>query len=149
MTPSNLLLGTIGGAMGFGVPGGVVSGLVDKQRMAIVFVGDGGILMTGQELATAMQHGAKPKIIISDNGSYGTIRQHQEMHFPKRVSGTLLQNPDFSLWAKSFGVHVVRLELGDDVRAKVRAALNHDGASVLHVKSSLEAISAFASIKTG
>lgn len=148
MTPSNLLLGTIGGAMGFGVPGGVVSSLVNRHRTVIVFVGDGGILMTGQELATAMQYGAKPKIIISDNGSYGTIRQHQEKYFPKRVSGTLIQNPDFSLWAKSFGAHVVRLELGDDVTARTREVLNHDGASVLHVKSSLDAISAFASIKT-
>ena len=81
--------------MGFGVPGGVASGLVDRHRMAIVFVGDGGILMTGQELATAMQYGAKPKIVISDNGSYGTIRQHQEKHFPKRVSGTLIQESRF------------------------------------------------------
>jgi acetolactate synthase I/II/III large subunit len=147
LTPSHLLLGTIGGAMGFGVPGGVVSGLVQKERMAIVFVGDGGILMTGQELATAVQHGAKPKIVLSDNGSYGTIRQHQEKYFPKRVSGTRLDNPDFSLWAKSFGVHVVTLQLGDDIKAKVREALGHDGASVLHVKSSLEAISAFTTIK--
>jgi acetolactate synthase-1/2/3 large subunit len=148
VTPANMLLGTIGGAMGFGVPAGVASGLVQKNRMAIVFVGDGGILMTGQELASAMQHGAKPKIVISDNGSYGTIRQHQEKYFPKRVSGTRLENPDLSLWAKSFGAHVVKIELGDDVKAKVREALNHDGASVLHVKSSLEAISAFASIET-
>jgi acetolactate synthase-1/2/3 large subunit len=149
MTPSNMLLGTIGGAMGFGVPGGVVSGLVQKDRMSIVFVGDGGILMTGQELATAMQHGAKPKIVLSDNGSYGTIRQHQEKHFPKRISGTRLANPDFSLWAKSFGAQVVTIRLGDDIKAKVREALSHDGASVLHVKSSLEAISAFATIKMG
>lgn len=148
MTPSNLLLGTIGGAMGFGVPGGVACGLVQKDRMGIVFVGDGGILMTGQELATAMQHGAKPKIVLSDNGSYGTIRQHQEKHFPQRVLGTRLENPDFSLWAKSFGAHVVTIQLGDDVRSKVREALGHDGASVLHVKSSLEAISAFATIRT-
>jgi acetolactate synthase-1/2/3 large subunit len=147
MTPANLLLGTIGGAMGFGVPAGVTSGLLLKDRTAIVFVGDGGILMTGQELATAMQYGAKPKIVISDNGTYGTIRQHQEKYFPKRVSGTDLKNPDFALWAKSFGAQVVAITRGDDVKAKVREALSHDGASVIHVKSSLEAISAFATLK--
>jgi acetolactate synthase-1/2/3 large subunit len=146
MTPANLLLGAIGGAMGFGVPAGVASGLALADRMAIVFVGDGGILMTGQELATALQYGAKPKIVISDNGTYGTIRQHQEKHFPKRVSGTNLKNPDFSLWAKSFGVHVVTIARGDDVKMKVREGLSHDGATVIHVRSSAEAISAFATI---
>jgi acetolactate synthase-1/2/3 large subunit len=146
MTPSNLLLGTIGGAMGFGVPAGVASGLVERSRMPIVFVGDGGILMTGQELASAVQHGAKPKIVLSDNGSYGTIRQHQEKQFPKRVSGTTLRNPDFTLWAKSFGAHVVTIGLGDDVKSRVGEALSHPGASVIHVKSSLTAISAFATL---
>jgi acetolactate synthase I/II/III large subunit len=146
MTPANLLLGTIGGAMGFGVPAGVTSGLSLKNRQAIVFVGDGGMLMTGQELATALQYGARPKIVISDNGAYGTIRQHQEKHFPKRVSGTDLKNPDFALWAKSFGAHVVTIVRGDDVKAKLREALSRNEASVIHVKSSLEAISAFATI---
>jgi acetolactate synthase-1/2/3 large subunit len=143
MAPDNRLLGCIGGAMGFGVPGGVVSGLVERQRMAIVFVGDGGILMTGQEIATAMQYGAILKIVLSDNGTYGTIRAHQEMHFPKRVSGTDLKNPDFSAWARSFGAHVVTIAHGDNVEAKVRKALAHDGLTVVHVKASQQAISAF------
>ena len=114
--------------------------------MPITFVGDGGILMTGQELATALQYGAKPKIILSDNGTYGTIRTHQEKHFPGRVSGTDLVNPDFSAWAASFGAHVVTIALGDDIAAKVKEALEHDGATVLHVKSSAEALSAYSTI---
>jgi acetolactate synthase-1/2/3 large subunit len=146
MTPDNLLLGVIGGAMGFGVPGGTASSLVLKDRMAIVFVGDGGILMTGQELATALQYGARPKIVISDNGSYGTIRTHQEKYFPRRMSGTDLQNPDFTAWAKSFGAHVVTIATHDEVDARVREALSHSGPSVIHVKSSLEAISAFTTL---
>jgi acetolactate synthase-1/2/3 large subunit len=147
MTPANLLLGTIGGAMGFGVPAGVASGLALNGRIAIVFVGDGGILMTGQELATALQCGAKPKIVISDNGSYGTIRQHQEKQFPRRVSGTDLRNPDFSRWAKAFGAQVVTIERGHDIRSKVGEALTHAGASVIHVRSSLEAISAYTTLR--
>jgi len=148
MTPANLLLGAIAGAMGFGVPAGVAAGLADPARMAIVFVGDGGILMTGQELATAVQYGSKTKIVLSDNGIYGTIRTHQERHYPGRVSGTNLANPDFSAWARSFGAHAVTIEPGDDVDAKVAEGLGHDGPSVIHVKSSREALSAFSTLSS-
>jgi acetolactate synthase I/II/III large subunit len=146
MSPRNLLLGALGGTMGFGVPAGVAAGLALDGRTVIVFVGDGGILMTGQELATAMQYGAKPKIVISDNGTYGTIRQHQERYFPKRVSGTDLKNPDFTQWAQSFGAHVVTIGKSDDIKAKLSEALAFDGASVIHVKSSAEAISAYTTL---
>jgi acetolactate synthase-1/2/3 large subunit len=146
MTPKNTLLGAIAGAMGFGVPTAVAAAIVDSSRMAITFVGDGGILMTGQELATAVQYGAKPKVVISDNGIYGTIRTHQERHYPHRVSGTDLVNPDFTLWATSFGVFTVTITLGDDIDAKVKEFLAHDGAAVLHVKSSKEALSAFTTL---
>ncbi len=148
MTPKNTLLGAIAGAMGFGVPTAVAAAIVDDTRMAITFVGDGGVLMTGQELATAVQYGAKPKIVISDNGIYGTIRTHQEKHYPHRVSGTDLVNPDFTLWAKSFGVFAVTITLGDDVDAKVKEFLDHDGAAVLHVKSSTEALSAYSTLSS-
>jgi acetolactate synthase I/II/III large subunit len=114
--------------------------------MAITFVGDGGALMTGQELATAMQYGAKTKIVISDNGIYGTIRTYQARLYPSRVSGTDLVNPDFTAWAKSFGALAVSIALGDDVDVKVREFLSHDGAAVLHVKSSREALSAFTTL---
>jgi acetolactate synthase-1/2/3 large subunit len=143
MTPKNTMLGAIAGAMGFGVPTAVAAAIVDNTRMAITFVGDGGMLMTGQELATAVQYGASPKIVISDNGIYGTIRTHQEKQYPHRVSGTDLINPDFTLWAKSFSVFTVTITLGDDVDAKVKEFLAHDGAAVLHVKSSTEALSAY------
>ena len=146
MTPKNLLLGVIAGAMGFGVPAGVAAGIEKPKRMAFVFVGDGGILMTGQELATAIQYGARLKIVLSDNGTYGTIRSHQERHYPARVSGTDLVNPDFTQWAQAFGAQAVTIALGDDVRAKVKEAIDHDGPSVIHVKSSAEALSAFSTL---
>lgn len=146
MTPDNLLLGAIGGAMGFGVPAGVAAGLAAPDRPAIVFVGDGGMLMTGQELATALQYGARTKIVISDNGTYGTIRTHQERRYPGRVSGTELVNPDFTRWALSFDAKTVTIGLGDDIDAKVGEALAHDGAAVIHVKSSREALSAFTTL---
>lgn len=148
MTPKNILLGGIVGAMGFGVPAAVAAQLVEPSRMAICFVGDGGVLMTGQELATAMAYGLAPKIVISDNGIYGTIRSHQERHFPQRVSGTQLVNPDFAAWAKAFGAEAFMLQRGDDVEAVVAAFLSSKGAAVLHVKSSKIALSANGVLKT-
>ncbi len=132
--------------MGFGVPAGVAAGFEAPERMCFVFVGDGGILMTGQELATAIQYGGKLRIVLSDNGTYGTIRTHQERHYPERVSGTDLVNPDFSRWGEAFGAHVVTIALGDDVGAKVAEAIAHDGPVLIHVKSSAEALSAYSSI---
>lgn len=148
MTPANTLLGAIAGAMGFGVPSAVAAALVEPARTAICFVGDGGVLMTGQEIATAMHYGAAPKIVLSDNGIYGTIRTHQEREFPGRVSGTMLTNPDFSQWGESFGVTVFRLEMGGDVEATVQAFLAEKGPALLHVRSSRQALSAFGQLKT-
>lgn len=147
MTPKNTLLGGIVGAMGFGVPAAVAAQLVHPARMAICLVGDGGVLMTGQELATAMAYGACPKIVISDNGIYGTIRAHQERQYPGRVSGTNMVNPDFTVWAKSFGAETSTLAMGDDVEATVAEFLNTKGAAVLHVKSSKKALSAGGTLK--
>ncbi len=146
-TPSNTLLGGIVGAMGLGVPAAVAASIEQPERMAICFVGDGGILMTGQELAVAVAYGAAPKIVISDNGIYGTIRTHQEREFPGRVSGTNLHNPDFTAWAKSFGVAAFTLAKGDDVDAIVSDFLATKGAAVLHVKSSAVALSANGQLK--
>ena len=143
LTPHNLMLGTIAGAMGYGVPSAVAASLAQPNRMTICFVGDGGVLMTGQELATAVQYGGAPKIVISDNGIYGTIRTHQENHFPGRVSGTNLVNPDFGKWAEAFGAQSFTLQLGDNIDQTVAAFLASDGPAVLHVRSSKLALSAY------
>ena len=140
------MLGAVGGAMGFGVPGAVGAALTQPDRMVICVVGDGGILMTGQEIATAVQYGAKPKIILSDNGIYGTIRTHQEKRFCGRVNGTNLKNPDFTKWADSFGVQSLSIKQGDDIQATLQKMLDHDGPSIVHVHSSAEALSAFTTL---
>ena len=142
MSPKGMLLGCIAGAMGFGVPAAVAAQLVYPNRMAICFVGDGGVLMTGNELATAMAYGLAPKIVISNNNIYGTIRSHQEKNYAGRVSGTNLVNPDFTAWAKSFGAEAFELAMDDDVEAVVGSFLDSKGAAVLHVKSSAKALSA-------
>jgi acetolactate synthase I/II/III large subunit len=143
MTPKNTLIGGIVGAMGLGVPAAVAASLNQPGRMALCFVGDGGVMMTGNELATALAYGATPKIVISDNGIYGTIRTHQEREYPGRVSGTNLLNPDFAAWANSFGIVAYKLNIGDDVIETVKAFLAEPGAAVLHVKSSKTSLSAF------
>ena len=140
------MLGAIAGAMGVGVPGAVAASLNAPERTVVCVVGDGGALMTAQEIATAVQHGASPKIFISNNASYGTIRTHQEKHYPERISGTRLTNPDFTMWARSFGVTAITISMGDDVEAKVAEALATEGPCVVEVKSSLEAISAFTTV---
>jgi acetolactate synthase-1/2/3 large subunit len=103
-------------------------------------------MMTGSELATAVAAGAKPKIFISNNGSYGTIRLHQERDHPHRISGTDLKNPDFAAWGRAFGaLGLTATTPAEAVEAAARA-LAHDGPVVVDVKSSLEAISAYTTI---
>ncbi len=145
-TGDQLAVGSVGGAMGLGVPGAVAACLRHPERCVICFVGDGGVLMTGNELATAVAQGAKPRIVISDNGTYGTIRLHQERDHPGRVAGTDLVNPDFADWGRSFGAAGFRVADGDDINATIAAFLAHDGPAVLHVRASAQAISAFATI---
>ena len=67
--------------------------------------GDGCFQMTCNEASTAVQHGAKPIVIVANNGRYGTIRMHQERHYPGRTSGTDLVNPDFAALARAYGGH--------------------------------------------
>ncbi len=114
--------------------------------MVIAFAGDGGAMMTGNELATAMQHGLPIKFVISNNQSYGTIRLHQERDHPHRTMATKLTNPDFAAWATSFGALGLTIQAGDDVAPIVAEFLAHQGAAVLEVRASLEAINAFTTI---
>ncbi len=91
------------GAMGYGVPAAIAAKLVHPERTVVCFAGDGDFLMSGQELATAVQYGAAVVILVINNGMYGTIRMHQEKHYPGRVIATQLQNPHFAAYARSFG----------------------------------------------
>ncbi len=142
----HLLIGCVGGAMGIGMPASVAAALRQPRRQVIHFLGDGGALMTGSELATAVQYGANVKTFISNNGSYGTIRMHQEIAYKKRVHGTELKNPDFAKWGESFGALGLSLASIEEAPAVVERALAHDGPVVVDVKTALEHISPFATI---
>ncbi|GAA1943860.1 thiamine pyrophosphate-binding protein [Brevibacterium antiquum] len=127
------LVGARNGAMGLAVPGAVAASLVFPERRAVAICGDGDFLMNGQELATAFAHGAKPLVIVVDNGVYGTIVQHQVKHYPGRPSGTCMVNPDFAVWMSSFGGHGERVERTEDFEAALDRALAADGPALVHV----------------
>ena len=91
------------GAMGYAVPSAVGAKIVQPGRTVVAFAGDGEFMMTGQELATAVQYGAGVIFLVFNNGMFGTIRMHQERAYPGRVSGTQLKNPDFAALARAYG----------------------------------------------
>src|SRR5690606_30312646 len=122
------------GAMGYGVPAAVAAALTCPDREVVCVAGDGDFLMTGQELATAVQHGAKALFIVVDNGVYGTIRMHQERDYPARQVATALRNPDFVAFAQAFGAPGFRVERTADfpaALAKARAAIRQSGGPAL------------------
>lgn len=98
-------LGSTNGSMGYGFPAALAAKLAAPGRPVLGLCGDGDFLMTGQELATAVQYGAPFVTLIVNNGLYGTIRMHQEREYPARVYGTGLTNPDFAAYARAFGGH--------------------------------------------
>lgn len=139
------------GAMGYGVPAAVAASLLYPERTVVNVAGDGDFLMTVQELATAMQYGAgrgrgKLISIVVDNGSYGTIRMHQEREYPARVSGSDLHNPDFAALAQSYGWHAARVQTTAEFEPALQAALAADGPSLLHLRLDTDVITSRTSI---
>ena len=115
---SGTQLAPTSGAMGYGVPAAVAAKLLHPDRIVVCFAGDGDFLMSGQELATAVQYDAAVVVLVVNNGMYGTIRMHQERHYPGRVVGTDLVNPDFAALARG----VRRARRGGRAHGGVRAA---------------------------
>ncbi len=133
-------LGPTSGAMGYGVPAAIAARLVHPDRTVVSFSGDGDFLMTGQELATAMQYNVKVVFIVVNNGMYGTIRMHQERDFPGRVSGTQLVNPDFAALARAYGLHGEIVEATADFEAAFERACNAKTAALIELRIDPEAI---------
>ena len=134
------------GSMGYGVPAAVAAALVHPDRQVVCFAGDGCFLMTGQELATASQYGADLTVIVANNGMYGTIRMHQERHYPERVYGTGLANPDFAMLARSFGGSGVRVKTDEEFDTALDEALAHRGLSLIEVVMDPQALSPAATL---
>ena len=127
------LLAPISGAMGYSVPSAVAASIMYPDRMVLGLCGDGGFMMNGQELATAMHHGAKPIIMLCNNNMYGTIRMHQEKKYPGRISATSLTNPDFVKLAESYGAFAARVSHADQFPAALEGARQAGKAALIEV----------------
>ena len=129
------------GSMGYGLPAAIAAKLAHPTRPVVNFQGDGCFLMTGQELATAVQYALPIVTVISNNGVYGTIRMHQEREYPGRVVGTTLVNPDFAAYARSFGADGYTVETTAQFAPAFDQALRSGKPSVIELKTDPEAIS--------
>ncbi len=138
--PKARLLAPQSGAMGYGVPAAIAAKVACPDRTVVCFAGDGDFQMTCQELATARQAGAQPIILVLNNGIYGTIRAHQERHYPARVSGTTMVNPDFVALAKAYGFHAERVGATEDFAAAFDRALASDSGALLDLDISPEVL---------
>lgn len=127
------------GSMGYGVPAGIAANIV-SGRTAFTIAGDGDFLMNGQELATAVQFGAKSIIVLLNNGMYGTIRMHQERDYPAHVSGSQLQNPDFAALARAYGYAGVRISSTAQFEPELVAALAREQGTLIEVMLDPEVI---------
>ncbi len=109
--PGQEFLSSVVGAMGSGMPMAVAGGLRRPGKQVVAFMGDGGALMAGNEIATACQYGCNPIVIISDNSMYGTIGMHSYVRYPERkfMEATRLTNPDFAAWGRSFGAEGITI----------------------------------------
>ena len=133
-------LAPLSGAMGYGLPSAIAAKLVHPDRDVVCIAGDGDFLMSVPELATAVQHETPVVVLVVDNGMYGTIRMHQERHYPGRVSGTDLRNPDFVGLAQSFGAYAERVERNEDVPLALDRAFGAGVPAVLHLPVDPEAM---------
>jgi acetolactate synthase I/II/III large subunit len=128
------------GAMGYGVPAAVAAKAVHPERTVVCFAGDGDFLMSGQELATAAQHDLPILVVVVNNGMYGTIRMHQERHYPGRVVGTELANPDFAAYARAFGAHGETVTETAQFAVAVDRALASGGTALIELQIDPDAI---------
>jgi acetolactate synthase-1/2/3 large subunit len=133
-------LGPTSGAMGYGVPAAIAAKILHPERMVIACAGDGCFLMTGQELATAVQYQVPVIVLVFNNGMYGTIRMHQEREYPGRVVGTDLQNPNFAALAKAYGAFGARVDATSEFAAAFEEAVAFGGPALIEIAVDPEAI---------
>jgi acetolactate synthase I/II/III large subunit len=128
-------LGPANGSMGYGVPAAVAAKLTCPDRAVVAFSGDGCFLMNGQELATAVAHRLSIAFVVINNGMYGTIRMHQERHYPGRVAGTNLTNPDFAAYGRAFGAEAEVIGDAGELAGAVVRAVKREGPTVIELRT--------------
>ncbi|HEY3228621.1 MAG TPA: thiamine pyrophosphate-dependent enzyme, partial [Roseiflexaceae bacterium] len=131
----------VNGTMGYGIPAAFAAKLVHPERTVVAFAGDGCFLMNGQELATAMHYRANIVVLVINNGMYGTIRMHQELHYPGRTIGTALTNPSFVAYAEAFGAYGELVERTGDFAPAFERALAAQRPALLELRIDPDAIS--------
>ncbi len=134
------------GSMGYGFPAAISAAIEYPDRTVVCLAGDGCFQMTCNELSTAVQHGAKPIVIVMNNGRYGTIRMHQEKTYPGRVSGTALANPDFAALARAYGGFGVLVTRSEDFPAAFAAAQAAGTVAIIECKVDEEALATSATL---
>jgi len=128
------------GAMGYGIPAAIAAKVVHPERTVVCVSGDGDFLMSGHELAAAVQEELPIVVLVVNNGMYGTIRMHQERSFPGRVVGTDLVNPDFAAWAHAFGAYGEVVLRSEDFPEAFERALAQSRPALLELRVDPEAI---------
>lgn len=134
------------GSMGYGFPAAISASIAHPDRTVVCLAGDGCFQMTCNEMSTAVQHGAKPIIVVMNNGRYGTIRMHQEKTYPGRVSGTALVNPDFAALARAYGGHGETVTKSEDFPAAFERAQTAGTVAVIECQVDEEALATGATL---
>jgi acetolactate synthase-1/2/3 large subunit len=141
-------LGPTSGAMGYGFPASIAAKLRHPERIVVAFAGDGCFLMSGHELATAVQYGINTIVLVVNNGMYGTIRMHQERSFPGRVVATDLVNPDFVAYARAYGAHGALVERTEEFAPAFEAALAAGKPALIELRTDPEIITPRTTLNT-
>ncbi len=134
------LMSPLSGAMGYGTPAAVAHALRHPDKKTVCMVGDGGFMMTGNEMIAAVQYRLPIVFILSNNNCYASIRINQEHAYPGRVSGTSLLNPDFRAIAAAFGIRAVTLDHDADIDKAIGEALAADGPMFIEVRTDLRSV---------
>jgi acetolactate synthase-1/2/3 large subunit len=135
--PPQRLMSPLSGTMGYGTPAAIAAQLRFPGRQVICMVGDGGFMMTGNEMIAAVERKLPILFVLANNGSYASIRIQQELHYPGRKLGTSLFNPDFEQIARAFGMRAQRIAREDEVAGAVATGLAAGGPYFIEVKASL------------
>ncbi|GIN84770.1 thiamine pyrophosphate protein [Heyndrickxia sporothermodurans] len=134
-------VGPTSGAMGYGLPAAIGVKLAHPDRVVVSLSGDGGMMMTVQELETASRYNIPVISIVFNNQMYGTIRMHQEMHYPNKISGTDLGNIDFISLAHSLNANGVKANTRVEFAIALKEAMKSNKPTVIEIEMDQEQIS--------
>ena len=135
------LLAPTSGAMGFGLPAAIAAKITNPNRIVICFAGDGDFQMNMAELGTALQYKAFPIILLLNNSSYGTIRMHQEKSYPDRVYGTDIENPDYSMIAKAYGIPSYQVNKTEEFQQFFDKLIKSEKGAIIEIILDIQSIS--------